>query len=199
MDTLVLNSAYLPIDRISWTEAIADLITGRAEVVDTYDDRVVKSGMNARSSWSRQFEALRTEEAGVWKVPSVIRFLGKAIFNRLYVKFNRHNLWLRDRGMCQYCGKKLSLKEYTYDHVMPVSRGGKTEWTNIVCACLDCNGRKADNTPEEARMKLIQKPFRPQTVPGQVSPALRWNDGMPTSWKQFLASVSYWHSTLDTE
>jgi 5-methylcytosine-specific restriction endonuclease McrA len=196
MDTLVLNSAYMPIDRISWTDAIGDLLTGRAEVLDTYEDKTVSSGScELDVPWT--FEALRTEEIGVWKVPSIIRFLSKAVFFRRNVKFNRHNVWLRDKGRCQYCNVRMGMDEFTYDHVVPFSKGGKTNWLNIVVACVPCNHKKANRTPAGARMRLRRDPFRPMHLPGQVSPALMWRDGMPPSWKSFLASVSYWHGKLE--
>lgn len=147
MDTLVLNSAYLPIDRVSWMDAIGDLITGRAEVVDVYENVTVRSGSGTDCNLPHTFQALATEETGVWRVPSIIRFLSKAVFHKRNVKFNRHNVWLRDAGRCQYCMEKLSTQEFTYDHVLPQSRGGKTSWENIVCACIPCNHKKADRTP----------------------------------------------------
>ena len=197
MDTLVLNSAYMPIDRISWMDAIGDLLTGRAEVVDTYEDKTVTSGTGELDDLPWTFEALRTGEVGVWKVPSIIRFLSKAVFFRRNVKFNRHNVWLRDKGQCQYCSVRLRMDEFTYDHVLPFSKGGKTGWTNIVVACIPCNHKKANRTPAEAKMRLKREPFRPMHLPGQVSPALMWRGWMPPSWKSFLASVSYWHGKLD--
>jgi len=196
METLVLNSAYMPVDRKSWMKAIGDLLTGRAEVVETYEGMTVSSGGNI-TDLPRTFEALRTGEAGVWKVPSVIRFLTRAVFCKRNVKFNRHNVWLRDKGCCQFCGTKTRMDEFTYDHVIPASRGGKTTWKNIVVACVPCNHKKANRTPDEAKMKLRRQPFQPVSLPGEVSPALRWRDGMPDSWKSFLASVSYWHGVLD--
>ncbi len=196
MDTLVLNSAYMPIQRKSWAKAMGDLLTGRAEVVDTYDNHTVSSGPNPLDlPWT--FDALRTDALGVWKVPSIIRFLSKAVFFRRNVKFNRHNVWLRDKGRCQYCDTKLRMDEFTYDHVVPFSKKGKTSWLNIVVACVSCNHRKANRTPVEANMRLLREPSRPVYLPGQVSPALRWQEGMPTSWASFLASVSYWHGALE--
>lgn len=196
MDTLVLNSAYMAISRISWTDAIGDLLTGRAEVVDTYEDKTVSSGPG-ELDLPRTFEALRTDKLGVWKVPSIIRFLSNAVFFRRRVKFNRHNVWLRDKGRCQYCNMRMSLDEFTYDHIIPFARGGRTKWKNIVVSCVPCNHTKANRTPVEAKMRLQRKPFIPMHLPGQISPALKWKDGMPPSWKSFLASVSYWHSKLD--
>lgn len=196
MDTLVLNSAYMPVDRKSWMEAIGDLLTGRAEVVETYEGKTVNSG-EGDLDLPFTFEALRTEKRGVWKVPSIIRFLTKAVFRQRNVKFNRHNVWLRDKGQCQYCGIKTKMDSFTYEHVVPSSQGGQTVWKNIVVACAPCNHKKANRTPDQARMKLRRKPYRPVSLPGQLSPALRWNEGMPDSWKSFLASVRYWHGSLE--
>ena len=196
METLVLNSAYMPIDRISWMTAIGNLLKGKAEVVDTYENMTVSSG-NGDLDLPWTFDALRTKEEGIWKVPSIIRFLTGAVFHRRRVKFNRHNVYLRDKGRCLYCGTKLSSNEFTFDHVLPRSRGGKTCWKNIAGACVPCNHKKANRTPEEAGMRLRREPFIPMHLPGHVSPALQWKDGMPDSWKSFLESVRYWHSKLD--
>jgi hypothetical protein len=71
----------------------------------------------------------------------------------------------RDDFICQYCG------EYgnTIDHVFPESRGGENTWWNLATACVDCNGKKADRTPEEAGMKLFREPFIPKETGRQAS------------------------------
>ncbi|OHD21621.1 MAG: hypothetical protein A2Y38_02140 [Spirochaetes bacterium GWB1_59_5] len=179
METLVLNSAYAPVDRISWMDAICDVLTGRAEVIVAYPDRTICS---AREEF---------------QVPSVIRFLGRAVFRKQHVRFNRYNVWLRDEGHCQYCGCKVSRTGFTYDHVLPQSRGGKTVWENIVVSCGACNLKKANKTPQEAKMKLRRPPFIPKVLKGAFSPVLSWNEGMPMEWRSFLRSVDYWHEKLD--
>ena len=65
---------------------------------------------------------------------------------------------------CQYCGKMVSMKEATYDHIIPQSKGGKTSWTNVVCCCYDCNKMKGGRHYEEAGMSLIRKPVNPNDV-----------------------------------
>ena len=68
----------------------------------------------------------------------------------------------RDGHRCQYCGRPdLSL---TVDHIVPVSRGGEDTWENLVCACVACNNKKGDRTPDGARMPLRRKPMRPNHV-----------------------------------
>lgn len=70
-------------------------------------------------------------------------------------------LYARDRHLCAYCGERFPARELSCDHVIPVSKGGKHVWTNLVSACRDCNGRKADRTPEQARMPLLYVPYVP--------------------------------------
>ena len=71
------------------------------------------------------------------------------------------SLFQRDGGLCLYCGKKFSRSLLTRDHVMPQARGGKDRWENCVTACKACNNHKGCRTPEEANMKLLAVPFRP--------------------------------------
>lgn len=178
MDVLVLNSAYMPIDRISWRDALSNLITGRAEAVEWYADWTVHSPS--------------TEH----RVPSIIRFLGKVLgLFRKGPKFNRQNVYLRDKGCCQYCGRKVPKSEFTYDHVVPRKMGGRTTWKNVVIACFPCNQRKADRTPDQAKMRLLNEPVKPRSLPG-TSPIVRWVDGMPDAWKDYVVSVSYWTEGL---
>jgi len=60
---------------------------------------------------------------------------------------------------CQYCGKKNV--QLTLDHVLPRSRGGIDSWENLVTACVSCNNKKGNHTPEEAGMKLMTVPKKP--------------------------------------
>jgi 5-methylcytosine-specific restriction endonuclease McrA len=73
--------------------------------------------------------------------------------------FSKKNILRRDNYTCQYCG--LSNHPLTVDHVNPKSRGGKTNWTNIVVACKTCNLKKGDRTPLEVNMKLVRLPRKP--------------------------------------
>lgn len=65
----------------------------------------------------------------------------------------------RDHYRCAYCGRPGAR---TVDHVFPKSRGGDESYGNLVAACGDCNGRKADRTPEEAGMPLLWIPRAPR-------------------------------------
>ncbi|GMU43343.1 MAG: HNH endonuclease [Xanthomonadales bacterium] len=73
-------------------------------------------------------------------------------------------LFARDRHLCMYCGQQHLRSELTRDHVVPLSRGGRDVWENVVCACLPCNVRKGSRTPQQAGMPLLAVPFRPSWV-----------------------------------
>lgn len=73
-------------------------------------------------------------------------------------------LFARDRHLCLYCGEHFTRGELTRDHVMPVSRGGRDEWENVVSACLACNLKKGNRTPQQANMPLLAVPYRPSWV-----------------------------------
>jgi len=101
------------------------------------------------------------------------------------MKFNRQNLFERDKFRCQYCGTRFSAKELNMDHVVPRDRGGKTTWENIVTSCLRCNSRKGNREPMEAGMRLLRKPERPRRRPF-VSGLLRRE--VDESWRHFIHS-----------
>ncbi len=77
---------------------------------------------------------------------------------------NNQALFARDRHLCMYCGQQYTRSELTRDHVMPLSRGGQDIWENVVAACLPCNVRKSNRTPQQAGMPLLAVPFRPSWV-----------------------------------
>lgn len=66
---------------------------------------------------------------------------------------NQRNMFVRDNYTCQYCLRPythLKRNEYlTRDHMIPLSQGGKDEWTNIITACSTCNHMKDDRDLNE--------------------------------------------------
>lgn len=54
---------------------------------------------------------------------------------------------LVQKGVCHYCGKTFAAEEITMDHVVPLSRGGRSTKGNIVPACKECNTKKKHATP----------------------------------------------------
>lgn len=123
-----------------------------------------------------------------FRVPSVVRLLRFVGFRRREVRFSRQNIFARDRYRCQYCGRGFRPELLTYDHIIPRSRGGRTEWENIVTCCIACNRKKGGKTPHEAGLKLIKKPSRPLWLWGlhrRLGP-----EETPPEWREYL----YWGS-----
>lgn len=169
--TLLLSQSYEPLRVISWMRAFTLLTLGKVEVVEEYD-------RNIRTCFL------------VFKMPAVVRLINVFRRRRRPVRFSRVNVYARDRYRCQYCGMKESLSCLTFDHVIPRSRGGITSWANVVAACVECNHKKANRTPAEARMKLIKEPVQPRWVPAvtlQIS--MR---SVPEAWTDYL----YWTGAL---
>ena len=73
-------------------------------------------------------------------------------------------LFARDRQICLYCGNHFHRGDLTRDHVVPLSKGGRDRWENVVTACLHCNVRKGGRTPAQASMPLLAVPYRPSWV-----------------------------------
>ena len=163
--TLLLNSTFEPLKVVTWKKAIIMVMLGKVEVVEEYD-RVIR-GVTL---------ALR--------LPAVIRLNRFIRKETQIIKFSRQNLYVRDRGKCQYCGTPFEQKELTYDHVIPRSRGGQTEWTNVVTCCTACNLRKGGRTPEEAGMSLLRRPKAPVWIP--LLTMILGIDEPPEAWKDYL-------------
>lgn len=162
---LLLNSSYEPVQIINWQKALILWLLDKVDVLEFHDNF-------ARSASHRL------------QLPSVMRL--KRYIRRPHghsLKFNRENLYLRDRNTCQYCQKVYARRELTLDHVIPVSRGGENSWENLVAACRPCNQKKGNLTPSEARMPLLKKPIRPPHLP-QIS--LDWDNDHPDHWKLYL-------------
>jgi len=179
METLVLSQAYEPVARVTWQRAMMLIWQGKVEVVEEYEDRFVRSV---------------TLEI---KMPSIIRFMSYFRQRQRGIKFSRDNVYVRDGCKCQYCGKKVSRPEATYDHVIPRAQGGKTTWENVVIACVPCNQKKGNRTPEKAGMALRSTPAKPKRLPESLHLTFMYEKGMPISWRKFLRDVAYWHTELE--
>jgi len=142
---LVLNAdyrplSYYPLSLWNWQDSIKSAYLDRVTIVNNYD-RIIKS-----PSFSM-------------KLPSVIA-LKSYIKPKSNPNFTRFNVFLRDKFMCQYCG---SNSELTFDHLLPRSKGGKTDWDNVVTACSSCNVQKGGRFYDNSEMSLQQIPYQPST------------------------------------
>ncbi|MBN2563724.1 MAG: HNH endonuclease [Phycisphaerae bacterium] len=198
-NVLVLNRNYLALRVVNFRRAFSLLFRDLAEVVHIESGRYTSYDFSEwceLSKLAREFEPnehdwVRTVRFHI-AVPRIIRL---AVYDRLpkqTVKFNRRNIYARDANRCQYCGKRHSTSELSLDHVIPRSKGGKTTWENVVCACLKCNIKKGGHTPEQAHMRLIAAPKMPRRNPVLT---VKLADGRYASWKAFLDNA-YWSVEL---
>jgi len=141
-DVLVLNASWESLNRVSLHRALAYLVGDRAEVVDRVPGRTVQSA------------------GSHWPVPRIVRLVRyvRIQVNRRPAQCSRKGVLRRDGFRCAFCGRTGA---DTIDHVLPRSRGGRSDWLNLVAACGPCNSRKADRTPQEAGMRLLVVPRVP--------------------------------------
>jgi 5-methylcytosine-specific restriction endonuclease McrA len=164
MRTLVLDSTYFPVKIVSWQKAMILLFTGRAEVVTEYADLKVRSVSQS------------------FNLPKILRLVARHRGDKT-VRFGRANVYLRDNHQCQYCADHFPTNLLTFDHVIPISRQGRTSWENVVTCCGDCNRRKGNKLPHEVGMHLLRPPRRPNWSPELC---LRIKEDDPAEWFEWL-------------
>ncbi len=186
--TLVLNRSFRAVAVADWRRAVTLVYTGLAEALD--EDLTAynfEAWVAASSHWVLLPAGFVASPTIRLAVPEVIRLVRYDRIPHREVAFTRHNVFARDRYRCAYCGKRKSSAELDLDHVVPRSRAGANEWTNVVTSCRPCNLKKADRLPEEAGMPLKRHPLRPRwTLMGSLVPHPR--AGIPESWKKLLSS-----------
>ncbi|MCB0167036.1 MAG: HNH endonuclease [Anaerolineae bacterium] len=167
---LLLNASYEPLCVVTSRRALALIIKGRVEAA--CGDLLEMQGVS---------HTLR--------IPTVIRLRRYINVPRRGARWSRQAVFQRDNHTCGYCGIRagekqrnspLSRSDFTIDHILPISRGGKNTWTNTVCACPVCNQRKGNRTPHEANMKLGWEPKMPRVT------YLVASGQIPASWKIYL-------------
>jgi len=189
--TLVLNRNWQPVNVATVARALVMVWNEAARVVDPADYQLYPW-----EDWSRLVP--RSDELYVQavnrrlRVPEVVSLTSYDRMPAATVSFSRRNIFKRDRYACQYCGVQPGSEDLTIDHVVPRSQGGVSNWENCVLACMQCNKRKANRTPEQANMRLRRTPVRPTWRP------LYADHHQPiASWSRFL-SEAYWSVELET-
>lgn len=143
MHCIVLNGDYSYLNTINWKKAVCLMVKQKVEVLKYSDKCIVNYDRDKKI-----------------QIPLVIRLI--KIVRMIYknkVSYSKRNVFVRDKHRCMYCGKKH--QQLTVDHVIPRSRGGKSSFDNCVAACRDCNLKKGNKTPTEAKMFLKRQPYTP--------------------------------------
>jgi 5-methylcytosine-specific restriction endonuclease McrA len=190
---LVLNRAFFPVHVTTARRGLCLLYAGLAQAINAQYE------MFDYPSWSALSVGEGDEAVGLvgraMKVPRVLVLVAYDRVPRRTVRFSRRNVFIRDGGTCQYCGRAFPTSELNLDHVIPRSRGGKTAWDNIVCSCVPCNKRKGGNPPEQAGMRLVSNPAPPRWSPRY---AFSLRGPIHREWVPFLNVVdfTYWNLEL---
>jgi 5-methylcytosine-specific restriction endonuclease McrA len=152
---LLLNADYTPLKIISWQRAISwsfkykDNINYGIEIIEFYKDKYIQGSCGKK-----------------YEVPLVAKTINYFNIRHRQLKLSRRNIFIRDNYTCQYCGKEFDHNQLTYDHVIPKSKYKpdakySTNWNNIATACVLCNRKKSNKTPEQANMVLLNIPKKP--------------------------------------
>ena len=169
---LLLGANFVPVAIVSARAAVNLLM---AEKVDPIDGIAT-----VLRSVNKEFE-----------IPSVIRLRTFHYAPSRKATWSRRAVLRRDGFRCVYCGvrigdeekgKVLAAEDFTVDHIVPSSRGGKSSWVNCACSCFRCNHRKGSHTPNEAGMKLLWEPKRPRVTMWVASGEI------PKEWKIYVES-----------
>ncbi len=161
-NVLMLNQNYEPLTVCSARRAIVLLFQGKAEMIETADGLKVNSVSQSYS------------------LPSVVRLWHYKRVPYKRILLTRKNVILRDGHRCQYCGSAKG--PMTVDHIIPRTKKGADSWDNMVCACVNCNNRKGDRTPEQAGITLLKKPTRPS----HITFIQRYIGVSDVRWRQYL-------------
>jgi 5-methylcytosine-specific restriction endonuclease McrA len=159
---LVLNASYEPLNVCSVRRAVVLVLKEKAELVE-------QASLTVRS------ESVTLPHPVVIRLVTYVRLPRDKRRRRI----TRRAVFARDSWTCQYCGTGTHL---TVDHVVPRSRGGETNWDNIVTSCAPCNRRKGNRMPVETGMHPRKAPRAPgPTVFIRVAAPV-----IPATWRQYL-------------
>lgn len=177
---LVLNADfrplnYFPLSLWSWQDAVKAVCLDRVTIISEYEQQINSPSMQIR-------------------LPSVIA-LKEYVPQTRNPAFTRFNVFLRDRFSCQYCGISQSTSDLTFDHVVPRSKGGRTNWTNVVAACGPCNLRKANKLPKHCGMHPLSTPQAPSVWQLQENGRGFPPNYLHESWRDYL----YWDTELQQD
>lgn len=170
MESLVLNAAAVPVSVVPVKRALTLIVLNKAIALENYEG------------------VARAEMVSI-PLPSVIQCIHSGFMPKRYTKilpFSRKNVYIRDGGCCMYCGKKVSIHSFTFDHVIPRCEGGQACWENIVVSCMKCNTEKGRKSLKGYKRPLIRRPFAPRldkAAPAHIVsriaseiPHKSWND-----------------------
>ncbi len=132
------------------------------------------------TNWKRAIVLLLKEKAQVLshRVIRLLNYVKIPLSKIVSHRPSKAMIYKRDNNSCQYCG---STRHLTIDHVIPKSKGGSEEWTNLVVACSTCNTKKGDKLLSQTDMKLIKQPKAPHNTI-----QIKLNQSGVNEWEEYI-------------
>lgn len=190
-EVLKLNKGFAPLGTSNWKSIFVDIVAGAAYPVDVsyYQDKHGDTDLSKVESlqviktfeeWAelpiRPYDEYVNSPSKRFRIPPIVVCANfDKIIHKKVLFPTKNNIWKRDNFQCCYSGEKLTKDTISTDHVIPKSRGGDNSWGNLVSCRKDINVFKADRTPQEAGLKMLYKPYKPEN--GMVYNTIReeWN------------------------
>lgn len=167
--TLVLNASYEPWNIVSARRGLELVWNDKAFVEDEFEETIQSVD-------------------DIYFLPSVIRLKHEVHLRRrnnmgagAILGFSKRAVYIRDNYRCVYCKKKAT----TIDHVLPISRGGKTTYENCVASCFSCNSKKGSKLLSEMGWKYPVSARKPLRYEHFLSNVARNTEAL-TSWSKFV-------------
>ena len=201
--SLSLNKFWSPVCIRSIKEALVDLISSETmndnsclaldidyEMIDGQPnfDNPIKIVPLAWSEWCKlpirdwEFE-INTPKMKIRAPICTVALLYEKMPEKLFRKTpNADGIKMRDRNRCQYTGVELNRNNFSIDHIIPKSRGGKDHWTNMVACDKSINFKKGNKMNSELGLKLIKEP----TVPRSMKAFETITEEKHINWRPFL-------------
>lgn len=197
---LQLNANWMPIDQKTLKEAVIamtsqgdepsakalDIEYARDENGDYDFANPIYMNPVGWSDWIslpvRDFDFVIHSAKLAVRAPTVLIAPGYRKMPTMAPRATKFNIFERDRGVCQYTGKKISKTQGNVDHILPLSKGGKNTWENMVWTSAELNSRKGNKLNHEVGLTLIKAPTAPRPMP--VS--MKFREARHPTWAHFL-------------
>lgn len=150
---LRLDVSGIPVTWIPWQEAVSLYCRDMIAWTAGHHEFTFHGGICRMTGQRSSVE--------VNSIIAVKRSSSHKFVKRTIPPLTNRELFLRDAHLCMYCGHEFPEYALTRDHVIPLSRGGRDRWSNVVTACRLCNTRKGNRTPELAGMPILAVPYVP--------------------------------------
>ena len=169
MTVLLLNASFEPLRVITTRRGLGLVLSGKAELVVPQGD-----------------ESIRSTGGAEFAVPAVVRLRRMVLVPfQSNAPLSRRAIRVRDGRSCQVEG--CSRLGRTVDHIVPRSRGGLHEWTNVTSMCVRHNSQKGDRLLSELNWRLKSEPSAPRGA--LILLARAGLEAPPALWAPFLPAI----------